>query len=291
MALQTQVEFAQLCSELGGWTRRDITQGIKLAKYKKSANSMIKKDPVSGHTLLGLIACLEHDIPAMHTHHARAIDISEACFTLMYYAISLQKSCLWNEAARYALMALDREPEDRKLLEAAIGIAPLTGRFSLLKRLASQWQAANDGAPHKSHGHLEIVGDTLARHGLVEKDLKTVLAAIGDALSETEVILHQYRYELIPQKESSFIHYRFILQDSLVASYYEDLIEAKLASLACHPRIFDVFSFSVENGSVYEMYQYMENELAQSADTIRVPDPEKMKLIEELVAGVEISAW
>lgn len=288
MALQTQVEFAQFCHELGGCTRRDITQGLKLTKYKKIANAMLKKDAVSGHTLLGLVACLEHDIASMHAHHAKAIEISESCFTLMYYAISLEKSCLWNEAAKYALLALDHQPDDPKLLNAVISIAPLTGRFSLLKRLLSQWQAANNGTPHQSHGHFEVVTQTLAHHGLLEKDLKTVISAIGDAFSATDVILRQYRYDLVPQKDSSIIHYRFILPDQLVASYYEDLIAARLDDLVCHPRIFDVFSFSVENATVYELYEYMEKELAESAETVRVPDPDKMRLIEELVAGVEI---
>ena len=289
MALQTQLEFAQLCNELGVLTRRDITQGIKLAKYRKIGNSMLKKDPVLAHTLLGLVACLEHDTASMHLHHANAIEVSESCFTLMYYAISLEKSCLWNESAKYALLALDREPQDTKLLDAVISIAPLTGRFSLLKRLLSQWQAAHNGAPHPGSGHFEIINETLSRHGLLEKDLKVVISAIGDAFSETDAILQQYRYDLVPRKDdSSFIHYRFMLPDQLVASYYEDLIAAKLESLVCHPRIFDIFSFSVENAAVHELYEYMEEELLQSADTIRVPDPDKMKLIEELVAGVEI---
>jgi len=289
MALQTRLEFGQLCNELGGLSRRDITQGIKLAKYKNSAKSMLKKDAVAANTLLGLVACLEHDIASMHAYHAKAIEISESCFSLMYYAVSLEKSCLWSESARYALLALDHEPEDRKLLDAVISIAPLTGRFSLLKRLLSQWQAANNGLPHPSHGHFEIISETLSRHGLLEKDLKVVISAIGDAFSETDAILQQYRYDLVPQKDSfSFIHYRFMLPDQLVASYYEDIIAAKLESLVCHPRIYDAFSFSVENGAVHELYDCMEKELVESADTIRVPDPDKMKLIEELVAGVEI---
>lgn len=288
MVLQTQVEFAQLCSELGGVTRRDIAQGLKLSKYKKIANAMLKKDPVSGYTLLGLVACLEHDIASMHAHHARAIEISESCFTLMYYAMSLEKSCLWSEAAKYALRALDQQPEEEKLLNAAIGIAPLTGRFSLLKRLVSQWQASHGGAPHPGLGHFEIVTETLAFHGLLEKDLKTVLAAIGEAFCQSDAVLLQYRYDLVPQKEGAIIHYRFILPDNLAASYYEDLIGAKLDALVCHPRTFDVFSFSVENAAVYELYEYMEKELVQSAETTRVPDPDQLKLIEELVAGVEV---
>lgn len=288
MVQQTQLEFAQLCNELRGFARRDITQGIKLSKYKKSANSMLKKDPVSAHTLLGLVAGLEHDVASMHAHHARAIEIAANGFTLMYYAISLEKSCLWAESARYALMALDLHPDDPKLMNAAIEIAPLTGRFSLLKRLLSQWQAAHDGVPHPSHGHFQLVSDILARQGLLEKDLKAVLAAVGDAFCESDVILQQYRYDLVVEKESAFIHYRFMLSDQLLASYYEDMVAARLETLACHPRIFDAFSFSVENDAVYQLYGCMERELVESADTIRVPDPDKMKLIEELIAGVEI---
>lgn len=288
MASQIQFEFAQLCKELGGVTRRDVTHGAKFAKYKRVANGMLAKDPATGHTLLGLIACLEHDLVSMHAHHAKAVELSESCFTLMYYSISLEKSCLWAEGTRYALMALDHAAGDLKLLEAVIRIAPLTGRFTLLKRLLPQWQGANGGASHPSLGHCEVVNEALAQHGLSEKDLKQVLAAVGDALCESDAILQQYRYDLVSQKDSSYIHYRFILPDHFVASYYEDLVAARLDSLVCHPRIFDVFSFSVETTTVYELYEYMEKELVLSADTIKVPDPDKMKLIEELIEGVEV---
>jgi hypothetical protein len=82
-----------------------------------------------------------------------------------------------------------------------------------------------------------------------------------------------------------------VIPDHFVASYYEDLIAAKLHTFQCHPRLFDAFSFSVENSTVYELYDYMDRELDGSQDNVRVPDPEKMKLIEELVEGVEIRSW
>jgi hypothetical protein len=292
MGSQSQIEFIQYSLELGTLSRRDITQGMKLAKYKKSAKSMLKKDPVAANTLLGLVASLEHDIASMHAYHKKAIEISESCFSLMYYAVSLEKSCLWNESARYALLALDYDPVNIKLLDAIISVAPLTGRFSLLKRLLPQWQQANNGVPHPRHGDYEIICDILSQHGLLEKDLKGVISAIGDALSETDVILWKFHYDLVTERhDSSFIHYRFVIADQFVASYYEDLVAAKLDAVACHPRIFDAFSFSVENSTVYELYDYMEKELDGSADTICVPDPVKMKLIEELVQGVEILTW
>lgn len=288
MFFRKQPDFPKLLHELGAFTRRDVTQGLKLARYKNAAQSLLKNDAVSGHALLGLAACLEHDIDTMHAQYARAIELSESHLTLMYYALALEKSCLWSESAKYALLALDRAPKDPKLLNAAIGIAPLTGRFSLLNKLLSQWRESHEGVRHPRQGDFGTVTQTLASQGLAEQDLKVVLAAIGTAFSETDVILQQYRYELVPGKDTSFIHFSFVLPDSLVASYYEDLVTERLSTLPWHPRIFDVFSFSVENETVYELYDCMERELAYSADTIKVPGPEKMKLIEELVKGVEV---
>ena len=292
MVSQAQVEFTQLYDELSKLTRRDITQGIKLAKYKKSAGSMLKKDPVCGNTLLGLIACLEHDIAAMHHPHKKAIELSESCFTLMDYAVSLEKSCLWNESVRYALSALDQDPQNLKLLDAIIRVAPLTGRFSLLKRMVAQREQAVEGVPHPFRGHSEVVSEILSRNGLLEKELKELVTAIGIALSETDLILHKFSYDFVTESQQpSFIHYRFVIPDQFVASYYEDLIAGKLDEQTFHPRIFEAFSYSVENSTVYQLYDYMEKELEASSDTIRVPDPEKMKLIEELVQGVEIPSW
>jgi hypothetical protein len=289
MTTQSQVEFNQYFHELRTLLRRDVTQGIKLAKYKKICQSMLGKDPVAANTLLGLLSCLEHDIAAMHTYHKRAVELSESGFSLMYYAASLEKSCFWSESVRYGLMALDHEPSNPRLLDAIIGEVPLTGRFSLLKRLLPQWQQASGGAQHPYAGHFESVTGVLAGNGLLEKDLKEVLAAVGDALAETDLILQGFRHDFVTGKrDASFIHYRFLIPDEFVASYYEDLINAKLKAAHFHPRIFDAFSFSVENASVYELYDCLEKELVGAADTIRVPDPDKMKLIEELVAGVEI---
>ena len=292
MVSQSEVEFTQLYHELKKVSRRDVTQGIKLAKYKKSAKSMLKRDPVDANVLLGLVACLEHDITSMHDYHKNAIAVSGCCLSLMFYAASLEKSCLWNESAKYALLALDHEPDNPRLLDAIISLAPLTGRFSLLKRLLPQWQQANGGQIHPHRADCEKIGEVLSINGLLEKDLKEVLADIGDALSETELILHKIDYEVVIERHgSAFIHYRFVIPDQFVASFYEDLIAAKLDAGQYHPRIFEAFSFSVENSTVYELYDYMEKELVASADTIRVPSPDKMKLIEELVAGVEIGAW
>jgi len=289
MVTPSQVEFTQLAQQLNTLSRRDITQGMKLAKYKKSARSMLKKDPIAGNTLLGLIACLEHDITSMHAFHKTAISISESCFSLMFYAASLEKSCLWNESARYALSALDHEPGNLNLLDIIVRIAPLTGRFSLLKRLLAQRQQLTNGVPHRCDGDYEIIIDILSRHGLLEKDLKDVVTAIADALSETDVIVQKFQYDLVTESEERpFIHFRFEIPDQFVASYYEDLIAVKLESVQYHPRVLDAFSYSVENSTVYELYSFMEKEMEESADTIRVPDPDKMKLIEELIEGVEI---
>jgi len=288
MISQSQIEFLQYFGELGALSRRDITQGTKLARYKKNSRSMLKKDPVSANTLLGLLACLEHDIESMHEYHKKAIELSESCFSLIYYAASLERSCLWGESVRYALLALDYDPNNLKILDATIKVAPLTGRFSLFKRLLPQWQQANNGVPHLYQGDFETISALLAEHGLLEWDLKPIISAIGDALSETDLIVRSFKYEIVTRRhDPPFLHFRFAIPDEFVASYYEDMIAARLDAIICHPRLFDAFSFSVENSTVFELYDCMDKELEDSADTIRIPDPDKMKLIEELIEGVE----
>jgi hypothetical protein len=289
MISQSQIDFMQALAELSALTRRATSQGMHFTKYKKSAQTMLKRDPVCGNTLLGLLSCLEHDIEAMHAYHKKAIEQSESCFSLVYYAVSLEKSCLWAESARHALLALDYDPRNLKILDAIIKLAPLTGRFSLFKRLLPQWQEANNGEQHPCHFDYEIITDLLAQHGLLEKDLKPLIAGIGDTLSESSIILQSFRYDIVTRKHGApFIHFRFAIPDEFEASYYEDQIDARLATIACHPRVYDAFSWSIENNTVYQLYDCMDKALEESEDSIRIPDPDKMKLIEELVAGVEV---
>jgi hypothetical protein len=289
MTSQSQIEFMQALGELSALTHRSPSNGMHFSKHKKNAQTMLKQDPVCGNTLLGLLSCLEHDIEAMHAYHRKAIEQSESCFSLVYYAVSLDKSCLWAESARHALLALDFDPTNVKILEALIKLAPLTGRFSLLKRILPLWQELNHGEQHSCHFDYEIISDLLTSHGLLEKDLKPLIAGIGEVFSESSIILQDFRYDIVTRRHGApFIHFRFAVPDDFVASHYEDLIDDRLAAYDCHPRAYDAFSWSVENSTVYQLYDCMDKELEESADSIRVPDPEKMKLIEELVSGVEV---
>jgi hypothetical protein len=287
MISQTQIEFMHAFSELNKLTRREPSQGMRLTRFKKLAYDLQKKDPVCGNTLFGLISCLERDVEAMHAFHKQALEFGESCFSLVYYAVSLEKSCLWSEATRFGLLALDYDPNNAKLLEAVIRLVPLAGRFSLYKRLLPHWQEAHDGVPHPGHSDDQLVNQLLAVHGLLEKDLRQLICAVGDALSETNLIIKQFGYEIVNRsKEAPFLHYRFAIDDDLVATHYEDLIDAKLAQLHYHPRLFDAFSFSVENAAVHRLYEYMDQELAEDSQDLRIPDPERMRLIEDLVQGV-----
>lgn len=292
MIAQPHIEFLQAFGELSKLTRRAASQRGTLASYKNTARAMLRRDEVCGNTLLGLVACLEHDLDAMHAYHKTAIELNESCFSLIYYAVSLEKSCLWNESARFGLLALDYDPGNLKILEALIKLVPLTGRFSLFKRLLPLWEEANNGAQHTCHNDYDIISELLAKHGVLEKDLKELIAAIGEALSGTNVITKDFRYEIVPRRrEAPFIHFRFAIADDLVASECEDVVDARLAQVFYHPRLSDAFSYSIENASVYKLYESMEKEISGDADSLRVPDPEQMKLIEELTAGVGGGPW
>ncbi|MCM0081534.1 hypothetical protein L4X63_08040 [Geomonas sp. Red32] len=283
MITQAQADFARMVRELGDYTRRDVTQGVKLGKYKKSALGMMEMEPVAANLLLGLAACLEHDSAAMHDHHKKALELSESLVTLMYYSASLEKCCLWGEAVRFALMALDKDPENPKLLDEVIRMAPLTGRFSLYKRLLEQ---KGGWAPLPEASQCEAVGDLLTANGMLERDLKSVLDGIGCALSQTDVILRDYSFSVVPVPEAPFLHYRFVIPDEFSASYYEDLVRSGLRSLPLHPRTFEVVSFSVENTAVRDLYRVMEMEGVDGGEPV-IPDPERLKAIGELVHGVE----
>ncbi|GFO69938.1 hypothetical protein GMLC_35170 [Geomonas limicola] len=289
MISQSQIEFLQVFGQLNLLFRREPSMRMKLTKYRNLAQSLLRRDEVCGHTLLGLLACLERDIPAMHEHHKRALEIEESCFSLIYYAVSLEKSCLWSEAIRYGLIALDYDPHNEKIFEAILKLIPLSGRFTHYQRLLAQWQTANSGVPHSCHLDAEIILELLSRHGVAERDLKELLGAIGAALCDSNLILENFRYEIVTRRrQAPFLHFRIIVPDDLPAAHYEDLVDAHLSRTHYHPRLTDAFSFSFENAALYELYASMEEELAQVGGELRVPDPDKLNIIGELVAGVAL---
>jgi len=286
MVAQLRIEFFQVFSELDRLTRREAGYVLKLKPYQKKAQRLLAEDPVCGNALLGILACLERNFEAMHAHHKRAVDLDDTCFALVYYAVSLEKSCLWSEAVRFGLLAVDCAPENAKIIDAVLKLAPLTGRFSLFKTLLPHWQQAHGGNQHPCQHDHEIVSDLLSRHGLHERDLKDLLAAIGSALSDSNVVLQDFCYEIVSRGGAApFLHFRFVIADDLVASAYEDLVDAKLAQVLYHPRLHDAFSFSIENAPVYQLLESMERELKESGDAVRAPDPETFKRIEALLPG------
>jgi hypothetical protein len=100
---------------------------FRLNHYKQYADKLIEKNPEEAYTILGIIACIEDDLPTMHQYHKIAIDCSgHSILSIHQYCSSLFTQDLYEEAKEYALIIFDKLPEDREtliyLLEASFSL-------------------------------------------------------------------------------------------------------------------------------------------------------------------------
>lgn len=97
---------------------------FKLNRFKDEANRIISIEPKMAYTILGIIACFENDLEAMHKYHQNAIKLSgESSYALSQYSASLAKQGLLEQAYTCAHKAYEKTKEDRDILIKLMNLA------------------------------------------------------------------------------------------------------------------------------------------------------------------------
>jgi hypothetical protein len=282
---QTQTIFKGIVDVLESIKKRDRRQTFRFGRYKKQAEALLQVSPAQGYTLLGILACLEHDIEAMHLNHKRAIAYHSSYETLSNYSASLDKSCLWRASFDLALAASDAEPADKAALRFAMTCLSMSGKFSLAETLSARWAKVSKGEADPLAWVREGYQSFCTRNNITEEDIQQMLDVVESTLSATDAIISSYASSFVSDNDGNqYLYYELTFQKDDDTFHYESLLDEAISTARLHDNLKDKIIFCVTGGESGELLSILEQSFTES-DLVEL-DEDKIQLAKQLVEGV-----
>lgn len=288
MIIQPKDKFSELVDLEKTFIKRDRSQAFVLNRYKKDAELLVKSNPSRGYTMLGMIACLEHDGEAMHHLHRTAIEYEYSAFTLSNYGASLDKFCLWTASAGYFVEAYEAFPTNITLLMSAFKLLALSGRYTLLAQLAARWDKAVGDKINAAREKCALFAKFCAENGVREEEIWDMVNIVEQTLSATEVIITSYGTAFVQDDAgTSYLYHSLGIPKALDVYKFEAAVDAALSTSALSESVRDKVIFSFGGEEVDEMLFTMDAVMDFEADDMVKPEASQLALIRELIDGVK----
>jgi len=112
---------------------------FNLKEYKRKGIDLIKKDPETGLTLLGIVSCVEQDLDQMHSYHKSAIEVSGGSFfAISQYGCSLYSAGLLEEAWDFGLKAYNINPTSKEILSFLVKNSYILGKTDYYRKFKEE---------------------------------------------------------------------------------------------------------------------------------------------------------
>lgn len=185
-----------------------------LHRFNKDAESIAVHNPVEGDTVLGAIACMEHDIPAMHKFHTLALNVSgRSSYALDNYGVSLTKSFFWQDALKIYYEAYQSNPSNLEALRYLINANYKLGIFSKAIEYLNKWDTLTTDKPLRLKDELLKANRFLETAPITENDISRVITVVTEELSETDIIIDAYRFNAIEDGSHTYLNYELEIKD------------------------------------------------------------------------------
>jgi len=184
---------------------------LELARIRLDARKLMAVDAKDAHQLLGGIAAVEVDEDKVRYHHEAAIKLTSAVDAVRNYSISLQLIGQFEDAAKYAALAAEAQPENLSLLRSAIDFASYAGQPRKALELI---QVLRKRAPDHTDAREGIIQDLLLvmdRTGLTESELQTSLKLAFQLLRDRRLRFGHIHDSILLEDGAECVHYRIYL--------------------------------------------------------------------------------
>lgn len=236
----SQSKSNDIISVLSDLSVRSPSNRFKLRIYKRDAEAIAAHSPVEGYTVLGAIACMEHDFSAMHGYHKLAIDHSgRSIYALVNYAVSLSKSFLWKEALLVYEEAYRIDQTNIETLRFLINANFRSGFLSKATNYLDTWDKLCPAKPYQLKNSVLESRAFLSTLPVTEEDIIHVINVVADELSKTEAMENIFHFNSISEEGHRYINFEIECIDT-ASNLYE--LESMIDSVICEsvdPRIMD----------------------------------------------------
>jgi len=185
---------------------------LQLARLRREAESLKAHDAQGAFSVLGILSCLQRDIPAMRQQHEMACKLAggdrylNAC---THYAISLMNAGLAWEAMEQAHKVWEARPDDLSALGLYLDAAFTSLHLATVDHLIGEWEKRQPGVNDERMLAMKQVIKAAEEHGFFGNELAQVPRAIAP-LFEAGLFVSQTQIAVSGESGDSWldiIHY------------------------------------------------------------------------------------
>ena len=129
-----------LIDEVNSLIRNDDRNAFAIKKIKFEAEKLKKINTADAFTILGMVACLEQDIEAMHSHHKNALRYSDEDWCRLQYAVSASNTGDLQTAYDQAFIVHEKNPENKGALDMIIAALGIIGDEDKFRIFTEKWK-------------------------------------------------------------------------------------------------------------------------------------------------------
>ena len=286
MVPAAQTKANEIIEVLSALPTRSKSNLFKLRQQKKDAEALLINNPEQGYTLLGAIACMTHDMPAMENYHTSAINYSGRSFyALTNYAISLTMSFLWNKSLVVYEEVYRENPSDLVAISNVIEACFRVGYTGKALEYLHKWNKLSPNEKFTMADDVSILNRAIANFSITEIDLHQAITVASEYLHETDQLIKRFRFTSVQVGASSFLNYEIVFKDCGVdiceiETQFDEIINCKIKTNIMNHL---VFTFSCD----YEETNFTSLEMPASNNGVSGFDSIDFENIAKIISGVE----
>lgn len=158
-----------------------------LRRLEQDARPVMTAEPASAHMVLGGVASLRWETDHVHHHYRIALQHLDAAETYYNYSVALANVEERESAFEAAATAHARTPDDKFLLDNAIGLAMDGGHFAEGLVWCGRWRALAPDETHALAHSLDRLACAASAQMFSETAVRRVLAILGHVQREARV--------------------------------------------------------------------------------------------------------
>ena len=179
---------------------------VAVRRLEQDARRLMAADAVGAHTVLGGAAALRWDVEAVHDHYRIALQHLATAETYYNYSIALQNVEETDSAFEASANAQQSVPDDKFLLDHAVGLALQAGHFAAGQRLCERWNALVPAESHALTWRIERLTAATAEGRFSERAVRRVLATLRSVQQDERVPGVASATMEDPREPGAFLH-------------------------------------------------------------------------------------
>lgn len=192
----------------------DTHDPVILSQFKNKARNILTIDVYEGYIALGVLASLEGNVEAIHTHYQQAIEnFSRKPELVASYAESLARVGHFSPAAELMLEAYYLSPSTLNYLDKAIQLCGIVGRFYFVGELLRIREKINPQNTHPFASNTKQIIQWMKKTKVTDDQLEKLINLALSLLQQYPIVITPRHVEITLDEDQQKLHYKIHLAE------------------------------------------------------------------------------